>query len=83
VVVARADRCPHLIIRSPGFWVFPAVAALSVLWSEATMVTLRAAMELVLTIGIAALLAGFLRPREFVSATSVSLLCGAVLRTHH
>jgi exopolysaccharide production protein ExoQ len=79
VVAARADRCLHVVFRSPGLWAIPAFAAASVLWSEAPMVTLRAAVELALTIGIASLVAGFLRPREFVSAMSVSLLCGAVL----
>ena len=79
VVAARADRCLHLVFRSPGLWLIPAFAVLSTLWSVAPAVTLRAAVELALTIGIASLVAGLLRPREFVSAMSVSLLCGAVL----
>ncbi len=79
VVAVRADRCLHLVFRSPGLWAIPAFAALSVLWSVAPAVTLRATVELTLTIGIASLVAGFLRPREFVSAMSVALLCGAVL----
>ncbi len=79
VVAARADRCLNMMFRSPGLWAIPAFAALSVVWSMAPAVTLRAAIELALTIGIASLVAGFLRPREFVSAMSVSLLCGAIL----
>jgi len=79
VVIVKADRCLHLMLRAPGLWAFPALAAVSTLWSEAPMVTLRAAVELALTIGIASMIAGLLRPREFVSAMSVSLLCGAVL----
>ena len=79
LAVARAERCLQLIFRSPGLWVIPAFAALSMLWSQAPLVTLRAAVEVALTIGIAALTAGFLRPRAFVSAMAVSLLCGAVL----
>jgi exopolysaccharide production protein ExoQ len=79
LVAIRAGRRLHLAFRSPSVWAFPTFAALSVLWSEAPAVTLRAALELGLTVGIAALIAGFLRPREFVAAMSVSLLCGAVL----
>jgi exopolysaccharide production protein ExoQ len=79
LVAARAERCLHLVLRSPGLWVLPAVAAMSALWSQAPDVTLRAAAELAATIGIASLIAGFLRPREFVSAMSVSLLVGAIL----
>ena len=79
VVAARADRCLHLVMRAPILWSFPALAAVSTLWSVAPMVTLRAAAELALTIGIASLIAGLLRPREFVSAMLVSLLCGALL----
>jgi exopolysaccharide production protein ExoQ len=79
VVAVRADRCLHLLFRSPGLWPIPVLATVSVLWSTAPAMTLRAAVELVLTVGIASLVAGLLRPREFVSAMSVSLLCGAVL----
>jgi exopolysaccharide production protein ExoQ len=79
VAMARADRCLLLIFRSPELWLIAALALLSVLWSQTPAVTLRAAAELILTVGVASLTAGFLRPREFVSAMSVSLLFGAVL----
>jgi exopolysaccharide production protein ExoQ len=49
------------------------------LWSPAPGPTLRASVQLALTVGIALLTAGFLRPRAFASAMSVSLLFGAVL----
>ncbi len=79
VAIPRADHCLRMIFRSPGLWLVPAFAMLSVLWSDAPGVTLRAAAEMALTIGIASLTAAFLRPREFVSAMSVSLLFGALL----
>jgi exopolysaccharide production protein ExoQ len=79
LVLPRADRCLRLICRSPGLWLVPAFALLSVLWSQAPAATLRTAAELSLTIGIASLTAGFLRPREFVAAMSVGLLFAAVL----
>lgn len=79
MAVARADRCLRLIVRSPLLWLVPVFALASVLWSQAPGPTLRASMELVLTVGVAILTAGFLRPREFVSAMSVSLLFGALM----
>lgn len=79
VAAPRADRCLHLVFRSPGLWLVPVFAIASVLWSQAPAATFRAAVELIVTIGIASLTAGLLRPREFVSAMSVSLLVGAVL----
>jgi len=72
----RADCCLRSILRSPGLWLVPAFALLSVLWAETPAVTLRAAFELALALGIASLAAGFLRPREFVSTMSVSLMFG-------
>ncbi|MDB5396040.1 MAG: hypothetical protein JWM91_3546 [Rhodospirillales bacterium] len=74
MAAARVGRCLRLIFRSPGLWLVPAFAFLSVLWAETQGVTLRAAIELALTVGVASLTSGFLRPREFVSAMSVSLL---------
>ncbi|WP_137126149.1 O-antigen ligase [Roseomonas sp. HF4] len=79
VVAPHASLCMRLVFRSAGIWVVPAVALLSVVWSQAPQVTLRAAVQLLLTVGIASLAAGFLRPRAFVSAMSVSLLFGALL----
>ena len=79
LATARAEHCLQLIFRSPGLWAIPAFAAFSIFWSQAPVVTLRAAVELALTVGIAALAAGSLRPRAFVSAMTVSLLCGAAL----
>ena len=79
VAAPRTDRRLRLIFRSPALWVGAAFALLSVIWSPAPVVTLRAATELALTVGIASLTAGFLRPRAFVFAMSVSLLIGAVL----
>jgi exopolysaccharide production protein ExoQ len=79
VAIPRADRCLGLMFRSPGIWLVPCFALLSIVWSQAREATARATVELILTVGIASLTAGFLRPREFVSAMSVSLLVGAVL----
>ncbi len=79
VIVPRADRCLAMILRAPGIWLVPAFALVSVLWSQAPEATARAAIELLLTVGVASLTAGFLRPREFVGAMSVSLLFAAVL----
>jgi exopolysaccharide production protein ExoQ len=79
VALPRADRCLGLMFRSPGLWLVPCFALVSVVWSQAPAATARATMELMLTVGIASLTAGFLRPREFVSAMSVSLFIGAVL----
>ena len=78
VVLARADKCLRLVMRSPLLWLIPAVALLSVIWSIAPEVSLRAAVQLALTVSIASLSAAFLRPRDFVSAMSVSLLFGAI-----
>jgi exopolysaccharide production protein ExoQ len=79
MAMARADRCLRLIVRSPLLWLVPAFALASMAWSLAPGATLRAAVQLVLTVGAALLTAGFLRPRAFVSAMSVSLLIGAIL----
>ena len=79
VACPRADRCLGMMFRSPGLWLIPSYALVSVVWSQAQESTARAGVELLLTVGIASLTAGFLRPREFVSAMSVSLLFGAVL----
>ena len=79
MAIARADRCLRLIVRSPLVWLVPTFALVSVLWSVAPGATLRASVQLLLTVAIALLTAGFLRPREFVSAMSVSLLFGAVV----
>ena len=57
----------------------PAFALSSVVWSGAPATTLRAGLELAITVAIASLTAGFLKPRAFVSAMSVSLLSGAML----
>jgi exopolysaccharide production protein ExoQ len=79
VIIPRADRCLGLMFRSPGLWLIPCFALLSIVWSQAREATLRATVEFALTVGVASLTAGFLRPREFLSAMSVSLLVGAVL----
>ena len=79
MAVVRADRCRQLVFRSPGLWLVPALALVSAIWSAAPGWTLRAAVQLILTVGVASLVAGLLRPREFVSAMSVALLLGAVL----
>lgn len=79
LVLPRATRCLKLMFRSPGLWLVPGFALLSVFWSQAPVETLRVALELSLTIGIAILTAGFLRPREFVAAMSIGLLFAAVL----
>ena len=77
--VVRGDRCLRLIGRSPELWAFPAFAAVSTVWSVAPVATLRATAELSITIGAAILCAGFLRPREFLSAMSVGLFICAVM----
>lgn len=79
VAAPYVDLCTRLVFRAPGLWLVPAFALLSVMWSQAPGVTLRAAVQLALTVGIASLAAGLLRPRAFVSAMSVSLLFGAAL----
>ena len=79
LALARADRCLYLLFRSPGLWVVPVFALSSVVWSGAPATSVRAGLELAMTVGIASLTAGFLKPRAFVSAMSVSLLSGAVL----
>jgi len=79
VAAPRLDICLRLVFRAPWLWLVPALAIASVLWSAAPYVTLRAAVQLALTIGIASLAAGFLKPRAFVSAMSAGLLVGALL----
>jgi exopolysaccharide production protein ExoQ len=79
VAAARAQLCLNMLLRSPGIWLVPAVTAASVIWSDAPMVTLRAAIELALTVGAASLAAGFLLPRSFISAMSLSLFTAAIL----
>ncbi len=79
VALPWAGACLRLVFRTPGVWLLPGYALLSVLWSQAPLVTLRAATQLALTVGVAALAAGLLRPRAFVSALAVSLLVGALL----
>ncbi len=76
--LARAGQCLRLVCRAPELWLIGALALASTGWSMAPEVTLRAAAELLLTVAIASLATGFLRPRDFVSALAVSLLCGAV-----
>lgn len=77
--LVRAGQCLRLVFRAPELWVVGGLALASTGWSVAPEVTLRAAVQLLLTVGIASLAAGFLRPRDFVSAMAVSLLFGAVL----
>lgn len=79
VAAPRLDVCLRLVFRAPWVWLVPGLALVSVLWSHAPMITLRAGVQLALTVGIASLVAGFLKPRAFVSAMSVSLLVGALL----
>ena len=79
LILPRAPLCLKLVFRSPGLWLIPAFALLSVLWSQDRSETLRAGIELSLTIGIAFLTAGFLRPREFVVTMMLGLLFAAVL----
>lgn len=69
----------NLMFRSPGLWLIPSFALLSVIWSQDPSATLRAALELCLTIGSAFLTAGLLRPREFVATMLIGLLFAAVL----
>lgn len=79
VAAPHAGPCLRIVLRAPGLWLVPAIALVSVAWSQAPFVTLRAAVQLALTVGIALLAAGFLRPRAFASAMLVSLLTGALL----
>jgi exopolysaccharide production protein ExoQ len=79
IVAAHSDQCLRLVFRTPWLWLIPGMALLSALWSQTREATLRAAVELTLTIALASLTAGFVRPRAFVSAVSVSLIIGAVV----
>jgi len=68
-----------------SIWVFPGFAVLSTLWSYTMTDTLRHAVELVATVGVAAIAARHLSPRRLVTALSctcfaVSLLCIVVGR---
>jgi exopolysaccharide production protein ExoQ len=78
IIVVKAPTCRQLIFRTPLLWLVPALALASVIWSQAPGVTLRAAVELALTISMATLTAGLVRPRAFVSAVLVSLMFGAM-----
>ena len=78
IILARAPTCLRLIFRTPVLWLVPALALASVLWSQAPGATLRAAIELILTISMATLTAGLVRPRAFVSAVLVALMSGAM-----
>ena len=78
IIVAFAPTCGRLIFRTPVLWLVPALALASVTWSQAPAATLRAALELILTISMATLTAGVVRPRAFVSAILVSLVFGAM-----
>jgi exopolysaccharide production protein ExoQ len=79
LILPRAARSLKLMFRSPGLWLVPGFALVSVFWSQDPAATLRAAIELSLTIGIACLTAAFLRPREFVAIMSIGLLFAAIL----
>lgn len=76
---ARAGQCARLVFRAPELWLIGGLTLASTAWSVAPDVTARAAAQLLLTVAIASLATGFLRPRDFVSAMAVSLLGGAVL----
>jgi exopolysaccharide production protein ExoQ len=78
VIAASPSASLKLIFRTPVLWLIPAIALASVIWSQAPAATLRAAIELILTISMATLTAGLVRPRAFVSAISVSLMFGAL-----
>ncbi|MDB5392935.1 MAG: O-antigen ligase family protein [Rhodospirillales bacterium] len=79
IVAAYPDKCLRLVFRTLWLWLIPVMALLSTIWSQAHEATLRAAVELILTIALASLTAGFVRPRAFVSAVSVSLMIGAIV----
>lgn len=76
---------PHLrmTVRLPfqtlGLWIFPAVAAASVLWSTMPGATLRAAVQFALTVAFAILAARLLSPRRFVAAAMLALIAVAAL----
>jgi len=78
IFAARANSYCMLLMRAPVLWLMPAMALLSTFWSQAPQASLRAAIELALTVAVSSLAAGLVRPRAFVSAISVSLLFGAI-----
>ncbi len=76
-VCLRTHECRILLFRTPMLWLVPGMALASVMWSQAPGASLRAATELGLTVAIASLTAGLVRPRAFVSAMLICLLLGA------
>jgi exopolysaccharide production protein ExoQ len=75
----RAGRTVRMLAASPLLWLFPALALLSVAWSQAPMVSLRAAIQFCLTVAFGILAARMQPPRAFVSAVMCGLLVGAIL----
>lgn len=62
-----------------SIWVFPAFALLSTLWSETHLMTLRHSLELMATVGCAAVAARHLAPRQLLMALSCAFFIISVL----
>jgi exopolysaccharide production protein ExoQ len=79
LAATRVTTSAYAITLSWQIWLFPSFALLSVLWSQAHLVTLRFALEYLATAACAILAARLLSPRQLISALLVCLLMISVL----